>query len=256
MKPPRSIFGSRYAATLAARLSAVTPSGFLSPHQTMGKAQFRVIGDAAVGSILFKGMLVEFAIDAADVEKVSQHRWHLASNSYIATSVKQADISGGAPESKKKELYLHTFLLNPGPEQVVHHISKNGLDNRRKNLRMSTATDSGVGAAATRKKRTIELPPMCGLELADIPKHVWYVQANGYHRDRFAIELKTEGLLWKSSSSKKFSLQEKLDQTKEKLKELYELYPHLDPKREEELIASLNSSFEALLSAPTPAPTS
>jgi hypothetical protein len=220
----------------------------------MGKAQFRVIGDAAIGSILFKGMLVEFAIDAADVEKVSQHRWHLASNSYIATSVKQADVSGGAPESKKKELYLHTFLLNPGPDQVVHHISKNGLDNRRRNLRMSTATDSGVGAAATRKKRTIELPPMCGLELADIPKHVWYVQANGYHRDRFAIELKTEGLLWKSTSSKKFSLQEKLDQTKEKLKELYELYPHLDPKREEELIASLSTSFEALLANPAGAP--
>lgn len=218
----------------------------------MGKAQFRVIGDAAIGSILFKGMLVEFAIDAADVEKVSQHRWHLASNSYIATSVKQPDASGVAPPEpgKKKELYLHTFLLNPGPDQIVHHISKNGLDNRRKNLRMSTATDSGVGPATAKKKRTIELPPMCGLQPADIPKHVWYVQANGYHRDRFAIELKTEGILWKSSSSKKFSLQEKLDATKEKLKELYELYPHLDPKKEEELIASLNNSFEALLAAP------
>jgi hypothetical protein len=73
------------------------------------------------------------------------------------------------------------------------------------------------------------------------------VQANGYHRDRFAIEFKTEGILWKSTSSKLVSLKDKLDQAQKKLDELYELYPHLDPKREEERIAALEKSFKQIL---------
>ena len=88
---------------------------------------------------------------------------------------------------------------------------------------------------------------MCGIKPEEIPKHVWYVQANGYHRDRFAIEFKTEGILWKSTSSKEVSLQEKLEQAVAKLKELYELYPYLDPKREEEEIAALAQSFQTIL---------
>jgi hypothetical protein len=213
----------------------------------MGKAQYRVVGDAAVCSILFKGMLVEFVVDVADLERVKQHRWHYSSNSYIATSQK-IDASG----NKKRELYLHTFLLSPNATQTVYHINKNGLDNRRANLRMiDSAVAAAIGATA-KKKRSIELPPTCGLKPEDIPKHVWYVQANGYHRDRFAIELKTEGILWKTTSSKKVSLQEKLQHAKVKLEELYEQYPHLDPTREEEQIAALNASLDTILKGSVP----
>ncbi len=219
----------------------------------MGKAQYRIVGDAAVCSILFKGMLVEFVVDVADLERVKQHRWHYSSNSYIATSQK-VDASG----NKKRELYLHNFLMNPAATETVYHINKNGLDNRRANLKaIDSAIAAAIGATA-KKKRSIELPPMCGLNSEDIPKHVWYVQANGYHRDRFAIELKTEGILWKTTSSKKVSLPEKLEQAKAKLEELYEQYPHLDPTREEEQIAALNASFDAILKgtvSPAPTPT-
>ena len=170
----------------------------------MGKVSFRTIGTNTVGSILFKGMLVEFVIDTVDLSGVKEHKWHLASGSYIATSVK-VDISGN---EKKRELYLHNFLMKPGARQVVQHISTNGLDNRRENLRI--VDDSTVSICHTKKKRIVELPPMCGIKLEEIPKHIWYVQANGYHRDRFAIEFKTEGILWKSTSSKEVSLKEKL----------------------------------------------
>jgi hypothetical protein len=47
------------------------------------------------------------------------------------------------------------------------------------------------------------------------------------------------------------SLQEKLDQAKAKLEDLYKIYPHLDPKLEEERIRSLNASFQAILSPDT-----
>jgi hypothetical protein len=225
----------------------------------MGVAQYRIVGDVAIGSILYKGMLVEFMIDLADLERVRPYKWHLASNSYLATSIKVStagnsvestnDISGNGPESaplRKKELYLHNLLLNPGPNQVVYHISKNGLDNRRINLKLAEGTNPA--ASNLKKKRNVELPPMCGITPESIPRHIWYVQANGYHRDRFAIEFKTEGILWKSTSSKEISLQDKLLQAKYKLAELYQQYPHLDPSKEEELGKEHQASFERILS--------
>jgi len=210
----------------------------------MGKVQYRTVGTTAVGSILFKGMLIEFAFDLTDLSGVRQHKWHFASGSYIATSVK-VDISG---VEKKRELYLHSLLMKPGPTQAVQHISKNGLDNRRQNLRLVDDSVAAIGHA--KKKRNVELPALCGIRPEEIPKHIWYVQANGYHRDRFAIEFKTEGILWKSTSSKEVSLKEKLEQATKKLTELYELYPHLDPKREEEEIAALDKSFKEILGSP------
>jgi hypothetical protein len=231
----------------------------------MGVPTYRVIGDIAIGSILYKGMLVEFIFDAADLERVKQHKWHYVTNSYIATSVKvpaaAADVSGELPDLsgaaqpsqpayKKREIYLHNFLMQPGPTQSVYHISKNGLDNRRKNLRIVEGPTSQAGGVQ-KKKRNVELPLLCGIRAEEIPPHIWYVQANGYHRDRFAIEFKSEKILWKSTSSKEVSLQEKLEQAKQKLKALYEQYPHLDPVREEDLARGLKESFETILSTST-----
>ena len=202
------------------------------------------MGDAAIGTILFKGMVVEFLFDAADLLGVQGHRWHYASNNYISTSVTMMVDCSGALTPKKRELYLHNFLMSPRPQESVQHISKNGLDNRRANLRL---VEAGTLNNQTKKKRNVELPPLCGIRPEQIPKHIWYVQANGYHRDRFAIEFKTEGILWKSTSSKEVSLQEKLEQAKSRLDDLYDVYPHLDPKREEEEAAALEESFRKIL---------
>lgn len=210
----------------------------------MGKVEYRVSGDSAIGTLLFKGMCVEFVIDAADLSGVQAHKWHYASNAYIATSVTVEVDCSGTLVTKKRELFLHNFLLKPRPQEAVQHISKNGLDNRRVNLRL---VDVGTLNNQKKKKRNVELPPLCGIRPEEIPKHIWYVQANGYHRDRFAIEFKTEGILWKTTSSKDVSLQDKLQKAKQHLEMLYELYPHLDPKREEALAATLEASFRNIL---------
>lgn len=210
----------------------------------MGKAEYRIVGDVAVGTILFKGMGIEFTVDLTDLSGVREHRWHYASNAYIATSVTVTVDVSGVPVTKKRELYLHNFLLKPRPHQAVQHISKNGIDNRRINLRV---VDVGTLNNQTKKRRNVELPIMCGIRPEEIPKHIWYVQANGYHRDRFAIEFKTEGILWKSTSSKDVSLKEKLEHARDRLKELYEIYPHLDPKREEEEARALTESFASIV---------
>lgn len=209
----------------------------------MGKVTFRIVDQAAIGTILFKGMAVEFVIDVADLSGVQPYKWHYSSN-YVATSIIVMVDCSGTPTPKKRELYLHNFLMKPRPHESVQHISKNGLDNRRANLK---CVDAGTLNNQTKKKRNVELPPLCGLKPDEIPKHIWYVQANGYHRDRFAIEFKTEGILWKSTSSKEVSLKEKLDQAKARLEDLYQIYPHLDPKKEEEEGKALEESFRLLI---------
>jgi hypothetical protein len=203
----------------------------------MGRVDYTPIGSSCAGSLLYKGNLVEFLVDLSDVPVLKGHSWHYTPNGYLATTLTE----GG----KKREVYMHTFLMKPKGGEVVQHITSNGLDNRRANLKVVEELEAA--SSKMTKQRHVELPPLCGIILEDIPKHIWYVQPNGYHRDRFAIELKREGILWKTTSSKKVSLQEKLDQARNKLKELYTLYPYLDPVREKELIDSLTNSFDKTL---------
>lgn len=210
----------------------------------MGKVDYRTVENYVIGSLLYKGMCVDFIIDLTDLSGVQGYKWHYASNSYIATSVLvDVDVSGTTVQ-KKRELYLHNLLMKPRPQEAVQHISKNGLDNRRENLRL---VDAGTLNNQTKKRRNVELPSMCGIRPEEIPKHIWYVQANGYHRDRFAIEFKTEGILWKSTSSKEVSLKEKLESAKKHLEILYAEYPQLDPKREEAVAKLLEESFQNIL---------
>jgi len=214
----------------------------------MGKVDYRTVENYVIGSLLYKGMCVDFVIDAADLSGVQAYKWHYASNSYIATSILvDVDVSGTTVQ-KKRELYLHNLLMKPRPQEAVQHISKNGLDNRRENLRL---VDAGTLNNQTKKRRNVELPSMCGIRPEEIPKHIWYVQANGYHRDRFAIEFKTEGILWKSTSSKDVSLKEKLESAKKHLEILYAEYPQLDPKREEAVAKLLEESFQMILNQRT-----
>ena len=51
----------------------------------------------------------------------------------------------------------------------------------------------------SKRSRKVELPEDSELSADDIPKHIWYVKANGNHADRFAIELKSENISWKTT---------------------------------------------------------
>ena len=76
--------------------------------------------------------------------------------------------------------------------------------------------------------------------------NVRWSKSNGRHGDRFTIEFKTENLVWKTSSSKQLSLQEKLNSAKQKLQELYSQYPYLNPENNSTVnqAAELSASFQ------------
>jgi hypothetical protein len=198
-----------------------------------------------IGTLTFKGKPIQFVFDKDNFDNVYGKAWHLASNAYISHGV----IDNG----KKKELYLHNLVMNrlehtgKGSTESIDHKNRNGLDNRKENLRLITQTEQNLNQK--RKDRKIELPPDTGIKVEDIPKHIWYIKANGSHGDRFGIDLKTENIKWKSASSKKLTLQEKLASAKEQLGKYYELYPYLNPDNGDKAkeIKELNDSYNEII---------
>jgi hypothetical protein len=69
---------------------------------------------------------VSFIVDKLDYEGVSKKPWYISAQGYVTT-----DIEG-------KSAKLHNFLLLPVEGEVIDHINRNKLDNRRKNLRKCT----------------------------------------------------------------------------------------------------------------------
>lgn len=189
----------------------------------------------------------EFVIDEDDLERVKEMNWFKLSTNYIASQTREET-------GKRKQILLHNFVMNrpcfpgKGAKESIDHINRNPMDNRKENLRVVSQSEQNLNQK--KKVRTVvELPENCGIQPDDIPRHIWYVKANGAHSDRFAIEFRTENLVWKSSSSKKLTLQEKLKQAKEKLAELYLQYPYLNPASNTivEQAEQLTQSFEAIV---------
>lgn len=186
-----------------------------------------------------------FVIDKEDFSKIEHMPLHRQTNAYVSKSVY---VNGS-----KKELSLHNIVMDKltfngkGQLETVDHINRIGFDNRKANLRLATCAEQMFNQK--KRVRRIELPDGCGITHEDIPRHIWYVQPNGLHGDRFAIEFKTKGFLWRSTSSKSVSLHEKLEDAKQKLKECYTLYPDLDPENPEHLALqkSLTDSFHAIV---------
>ena len=184
-------------------------------------------------------------IDYEDGEKVKKYSWHIASG-YIGTAF--------VHDGKRKELYLHNLIMNKltfegkGQIETVDHINRNPLDNRKKNLRIVSQSEQNLNQKT--KERKIIFPEDFPIKANDIPKHIWYVKANGGHGDRFAIEFKTENLVWKGTSSKKVKIEDKLAEAKEKLKEFYILFPYLNPDNQDRKkeIEELQKEYEEIIS--------
>lgn len=174
------------------------------------------------GNLTFNGNQIHFLIDEEDFAKVRQTNWFSTTGGkYIGRNI--------TIDNSRKILYMHNFVMNrldfpgKGAKESIDHINRNGLDNRKCNLRVVSQSLQNVNQK--KKKRTAVLPE----GIPDLPKHIWYIKAHGLHGDRFCVELKTEGITWKTTSSKKVSIEDKLKQALEKLEELYNLYPHLKP---------------------------
>lgn len=196
-----------------------------------------------VCSIYHNDTIIKTVIDKEDLEEVKKYSWHVSGRYYIGTNI---NIDG-----KIKELYLHNFVMNvelfggKGQKTTVDHINRNGFDNRKENLRIISQSLQNINQK--KKERKITLPENVGINVNDIPKHIYYSKPNGAHGDRFVIEFKSEKIVWKGTSSKTVSLIDKLKQAKEKLNEFYNIYPYLHPDYEKTKIDTLNKEYEEII---------
>lgn len=195
--------------------------------------------------IKFNEEILKCIIDTDDFDKIRDFSWHYIANSYVS--------HGLMVNGKKKELYLHNYIMGlidfpgKGAKESVDHINRIGLDNRKENLRIITQSAQNINQK--QKERRIELPTNSGITVDDIPKHIWYIKANGSHGDRFGIDLKTENIKWKTTSAKNVSLKDKLKAAKEQLLVYYQMYPYLDPHNEDKNkeIKQLVASYENII---------
>ena len=134
--------------------------------------------------------------------------------------------------------------MNEADDTVVVHINNNMLDNRSENLRIVKSSEH-FPLRHNRKRRA--LPPDCGFSADDIPKYLTFMKANGEHGPRFSIEIPQLHLFMKLQSSKKVPLQDKFEEAKQKLNELYVTYPQINPNANDALILELNTSFERIV---------
>ena len=195
--------------------------------------------------IQYNNEYIKAVIDTEDFIKIKDYNWHYIANGYIS--------HGLQIDNKKKELYLHNIVMGrlehpgKGSKESIDHINRNGLDNRKENLRLITQSAQNINQK--QKERRIELPVDSEIFIDDIPKHIWYIKANGSHGDRFGIDLKTENIKWKTTSAKNILLKDKLNSAKEKLQEYYKLYPYLNPNNEDKIAEFniLTYSYEEII---------
>ena len=68
-------------------------------------------------------------VDYADYERLSSFKWHLFKSRGNFYAVRT---------HRRQNVFMHRFIMNFPPNSIVDHINRNGLDNRRSNLRIVT----------------------------------------------------------------------------------------------------------------------
>lgn len=87
-------------------------------------------------------------IDADDIARVSMYSWRRSSPRAHVSPIGQK----WSTDHSADEVYLDRYIVNAGPGDVVMHLNRDMLDNRRENLvvigRMSDARSEHVNTCA------------------------------------------------------------------------------------------------------------
>lgn len=76
-------------------------------------------------------------VDDVDYEFLNQFKWHCVPGRYTWYAVR-----GVGPHGKQKKIYMQHTILNTPKGMTIDHLNKNGLDNRKRNLRICTKSQN------------------------------------------------------------------------------------------------------------------
>ena len=79
-------------------------------------------------TILYTNKNEEIFIDTEDFERVKNYCWYKDKKGYICC------------HNKNKSMYLHRYLLNANPNDIIDHINNKKYDNQKNNLRIASAS--------------------------------------------------------------------------------------------------------------------
>lgn len=86
-------------------------------------------------------------IDDADYPLVSQYNWRLRSGGGATYA-----ITNSRNEGKRTTVSMHRLIMGEGA-LAVDHVNRNGLDNRRSNLRWATRSENGRNSRPSKGRR-------------------------------------------------------------------------------------------------------
>lgn len=89
-------------------------------------------------------------IDTEDFERVNQYKWQVAKRGrfFYATAYL------GKRNGKYVRQYMHRFILNALPEQLLDHINYNGLNNRKSNLRFCSKSQNAANSIGGKNRKS------------------------------------------------------------------------------------------------------
>ena len=99
-------------------------------------------------------------IDSEDFGKVKEHTWHYTANAYLSYTHR---IDGN-----HKAVYLHNMIMEKlnhpgqGAKESIDHINRNGLDNRKENLRVISQSEQNINQGK-KPRNIVKLPEECGI---------------------------------------------------------------------------------------------
>jgi len=90
----------------------------------------------------------EAIVDDDDYESISRHKWYMMTNGrdYTQYACRTKKING-----KKKTFWMHRVINKTPDHLVTDHINRNGLDNRKCNLRSVTHQENMVNSKMHKK---------------------------------------------------------------------------------------------------------
>lgn len=91
-------------------------------------------------------------VDPEDFDKLNQYFWYAKFNGYTYYAERSERIFG-----RKKTVRMHRQIMNAGPfdyaqGRVVDHINRNGLDNRKANLRLVSQQENNWNSERGKNK--------------------------------------------------------------------------------------------------------
>lgn len=92
----------------------------------------------------------EAIIDADDAERVLAHKWCISTNKGGFIYV----VRGYRVNGRHCRDYLHRFIMDAEPGQIVDHIDRDRLNNTRANLRFCSQRENVANSGPTRTNRS------------------------------------------------------------------------------------------------------